>query len=228
MLKKILIVFIIVLCFLITRKEITLISSTEAKKIVYLDAGHGGPDGGAVVDDVTEANINLSIALILKNILEKNGYQVLLIRDGDYDLAPANSKNRKRDDLVKRVELINNSNCDIFISIHANIYTSSKIRGAQTFYKENNQKSEVLANLIQESIIANLKNTSRHALPLKNKYILDNTTKVGCIVEVGFLSNPEEKSLLMDKSYQTKMAESIFEGIKDYFSSSILKKNFVF
>ncbi len=182
---------------------------------VYIDPGHGGADGGALRADVKEADLNLKISMLLKSEFENNGYKVLLTRDGDYDLA-TDSNNRKRTDIRKRVELINNSNADLYVSVHMNMFSQSIYRGAQVFYNNKNQKSKILGEYVQDSISKYLNNTSRKSKPISGVYLVENVKKVGCLVECGFLSNNEEFDLLQDDAYQTMMAKAIFYGCQQY------------
>ena len=189
----------------------------KENNIIYIDPGHGGRDGGAIArNEIYEKDINLSISFILKQILENNGFNVKMTRNGDYDLASINAKSHKTEDIHERVKRINNSNCLLYISIHANIYQSDKIHGAQTFYNPHNNDSKTLALKIQESLISLLKNTNRQAKSITGKYLIDNTKKIGCLVEVGFLSNPVELKQLQSPSYQEKIAMAIFLGIFTY------------
>ncbi len=187
----------------------------ESKDIIYIDPGHGGYDGGAVVDGIEEATLNLEISLVLKSILELNGYKVLMTRETDVDLS-TDDKNKKRSDIHNRVDLINESNCILYISIHQNTYTNPIYSGAQCFYNGYCGMSQSLANNIQESIIRNLCNTTRVAKKIDGIYLVDNVDKPGVLVECGFLSNQTELNLLQDTEYQYKMANSIYQGILSY------------
>ena len=201
--------------------SIIIANSIEIDNLIYLDPGHGGPDGGAEgINDVFEKDIVLKVCIKLKEYLNRAGYNVILTRQGDYDLAPDDSKNRKRDDIHERVKRINESKCLLYVSIHANIYSSPKIYGAQVFYKKNNEKSKLLAEEIQETITVILQNTTRKAKSINDKYLIENSEPIGCLVEIGFLSNPNEVILLQDEYYQEKMAYAIYLGI-----CSFLDKN---
>ncbi|MFI3329314.1 MAG: N-acetylmuramoyl-L-alanine amidase [bacterium] len=186
----------------------------KVNKIIYIDPGHGGYDGGAVVNEIEEADINLEISLQLKSILEDNGYTVLLTRETDEDLCE--DKFIKKEDIKKRVELINNSDCLLYISIHQNLYTDSKYSGAQCFYNKYNPLSNMLANNVQSSIIKQLNNTTRVAKSIEEIYLIDNVIKPGILIECGFMSNEHELSLLMTDEYQKKFCNSIYYGILSY------------
>lgn len=185
--------------------------------IIVLDPGHGGRDGGAIgIDGTYEKDITLSICLKLRSLLANVGIKVLMTRDADYDLAPVGSRNHKRDDIHKRVKMINDANADFFISIHANSFPSSKVYGAQTFYQKNESLSRDLAVCIQDAIIVNLLNTKRLPKEIYGIYLIDHVKIPGVLVEVGFLSNPQELHLLKDNNYHLQMAKVIFLGICKY------------
>ena len=215
-----LILLIILLFFLISKKDtINVLSKYDNEKVIYIDPGHGGKDGGGISSTgVYEKHINLSISYYLKSLLENSGYVVKMTRYSDYDLASYNSKNRKQEDITKRIKLVNDANTLLFVSIHCNIYTSSSIRGAQSFYNGNNKESERLSNKIQSKLKTILQNTNRESNSITGKYLIDNSSNVGCLVEVGFLSNNDELALLVQNSYQQQLAYAIYLGIIDYLS----------
>lgn len=186
-------------------------------KTIYIDAGHGGKDNGASVDSVLEDEINLKISEYLTEFLINSNCYVLSTRTGDYDLASIYDKNRKREDLKKRVNYINTSKPSIFISIHLNTYPSSSIKGGQTFY-QNNEMSKNLANFIQNEM--NELSTSKRKSKKGDYYILNNTSITGVLVECGFLSNSEERIKLNTDVYQREVALRIYKGIINYFNYS--------
>ncbi|MCL2678252.1 MAG: N-acetylmuramoyl-L-alanine amidase [Clostridiales bacterium] len=185
-------------------------------KTVVLDAGHGGIDDGVIgVNGHNEKEINLQIALLLAEMLEDAGAQVILTRAND-----GAQKEGKLKDLQDRVELANGSGADIFVSIHCNSYAgNSRWRGAQAFYAKNDEAGRLLAVSIQNGLRAQLKNTSRKAAPHETAYILQHLTMPAAIAEVGFLSNYEEAQLLIKPEYQRQAAWAICLGIAGYFAS---------
>lgn len=181
-------------------------------KVIYIDPGHGGIDPGATYKDIYEKDINLSIALKLKKELENNGAIVYLTRYDDIDLS-ISTNNHKKSDLNNRVRAINNSNADLFISIHLNSYGTSWY-GVQIFYDDNNSTNEVLASIMDKNI-KNL-NGNRTYKKKNNLYLLKNIKIPGILVEVGFLSNENERYLLTNSKYQEKVSKSLCNGIKEY------------
>ncbi|KRE93810.1 N-acetylmuramoyl-L-alanine amidase [Paenibacillus sp. Soil766] len=192
-------------------------------KTIALDAGHGGPDGGAESKDgIIEKDINLAITLRLRDYLQQAGAIVVLTRETDTDLAESGTKGyskRKTEDLHNRADMIQNNNADMFLSIHLNSIPSNKWRGAQTFYYLNNPDNPNLAALIQSELKRNLENTDRVAkLADKTVYLLKTLKIPSALVEVGFLSNPEEAKLLADENYQKMLAASVYQGILRYYA----------
>ncbi|MED5019984.1 N-acetylmuramoyl-L-alanine amidase CwlD [Paenibacillus chibensis] len=196
-------------------------------KVIALDAGHGGPDGGAVSKQgVIEKDVNLAITLYLRDYLQQAGAVVYLTREGDYDLANEDTKGyskRKTEDLKQRAKLIQDTKADLFLSIHLNSYPSSRWSGAQTFYYPNHSDNAVLATLVQDEIKRNLENTDRVAKTVNTVYLLQALKMPSALVEVGFLSHPEESQLLRDESYQQKVAAAVYKGMLRYLSGEKVK-----
>lgn len=193
---------------------------------VVIDAGHGGVDGGAESKQgLVEKEVTLELALQLRDYLQQAGAAVVMTRDGDYDLASSHTKGfsrRKTEDLLAREAIIKQANASMVISIHLNSVPSSRWRGAQTFYHPGQEESRRLSHFIQEELRHNLKNTNRLANTASTIYLLKTSPVPASLVEVGFLSNPEEAALLADEKYQRKLAASIYRGILRYSSGEQL------
>jgi N-acetylmuramoyl-L-alanine amidase len=191
-------------------------------KIILLDPGHGGPDGGAGNEQALEKDIALDITLKVREYLQEQGALVIMTRETDTDLADSGTRGysrRKVEDLKKRLKMINDKDNDFFVSIHLNAIPSSRWSGAQTFYAPHFKENAKAAKFIQEELRVNLENTTRKAKPINQVYILKNAKKPGVLVEVGFLSNPSEREQLKKDSYQEKVAVSIYQGILRYFTN---------
>lgn len=192
-------------------------------KIIILDPGHGGPDGGAVGGDVLEKDVALEVSRYVKDYLQEQGALVLMTRETDVDLADPATKGysrRKVEDLRKRIKMINESDGDLFLSIHLNAIPSPRWRGAQTFYHGTKHKdNERLAKFIQEEFRVNLDNTDRYAKSMNTLFILKNAEIPGALVEVGFLSNPSERALLKTEEYQKSLAASIYNGVMRHYTN---------
>ena len=186
-------------------------------KVIYIDPGHGGLDPGALYGGIKEKYINLEISKKLEDRLTKLGAIVYLTRNGDYDLSAIRTSNRKRSDLSRRVNMINNSKCDLFLSIHLNAEDTNTWRGAQVFYDDINISNKKLANILQKQFKYDLK-TSRKVKKVDNLYLQRRVKVPGVLIEVGFLSNANERYLLKNKSYQIKTVNSITKGLLTYFN----------
>lgn len=184
---------------------------------IIIDAGHGGKDPGKVGTEGTlEKDINLKIALYLKEILENQDMKVIMTRTEDKDLSTT-STNFKISDMKERIALIKESNADLVISIHQNSYTDSKVYGAQCFYRTDSAKGEQLASIIQKQIVTSTNQTKIREIKSNNDYyLLKHSPIPTVIVECGFLSNPEEEKLLLTDTYQRKMAWAIHLGVLQY------------
>ena len=169
----------------------------------------------------TEAQTNLKIALKLQNLLEQAGATVILTRSDEeaiYDLDSKTLKQKKISDIHNRVKIGNESQADIFVSIHLNKIPQQQYWGWQCFYKEADEKSQKLAKSLQENLNEAIqKENKRVAMKLENVYIIKHVEIPISIVECGFLSNQEEEKLLLQDEYQNKLAWGIYNGIIDYF-----------
>ena len=183
-------------------------------KTIYLDAGHGGVDNGATVNNVHEKDLNLQIVYKLKETLTSAGATVLLTRKDDNDISNPNALYHKKSDFDNRIKLINNSNADLYISIHQNIYQNKKYSGPQVFYVKDNQK---LAEIIQNTLNKYL-NTKRKVKTINNTYMYKLLKKKGILIECGFISNDNERYKLKTEEYQLKLSKIITEGIITYYS----------
>ncbi len=197
----------------------------EKKGTIVIDAGHGGEDGGAVgVNQVLEKDINLSIAQMLKEDLQAHHFEVIMTREGDYSIGDQSLPTiaeRKRSDTRKRLKIVEEAGDCILISIHQNHFSESKYHGAQMFYGKNHEKSPALAEAIRQNIVGSLQpeNKRENKLGDGGIYLLENCQVPCVLVECGFLSNPEEASLLCEESYQKSMADAIYNGLIDYYTA---------
>ena len=203
---------------------ISVSTSQQEKQVIVLDAGHGGMDGGCVsINGDVEKNINLSILLNLKALLQASGYEVLTTRETDtsiHDDGVEGIANQKKSDMDNRLELFNSIKGAVCISIHQNQFTDSKYSGAQMFYSETNPKNAILAQTLQNQFVAFLQPDNQRETKLCGKelflcYYSKNPT---VMAECGFLSNPEEASLLVTEDYQQKVAFTIYSALIQYFA----------
>ena len=193
------------------------LDNSQRSVTVVLDAGHGGIDGGASsASGIVEKEVVLSVSQKVEDYLRMQGINVILTRDGDYDLASPDAKPRKTEDLSKRVQIMNNQENGIVVSIHANAIGNSSWSGAQTFYDPKSLENKQLATAIMNSMKNNLETTTREAKSISSLFILKNSNVPSTLVEIGFLSNPEEAEKLNTESYQDEIAYAIYEGILYY------------
>ena len=190
---------------------------------IVLDAGHGLPDGGAENNTgLTEEKINLDIVLKLQKLLEASNCTIILTRsdeNGIYSTDAKTLREKKVSDLKNRVNIANNLEADIFVSIHLNKIAQRHYFGWQTFYKKNSEEGKNLSLSIQENLNSSIQiENKRQPQTITGKYIIDNVKIPTVIVECGFLSNPTEAKLLEQDSYQEKIAWGIYTGIMDFFS----------
>lgn len=195
-----------------------------AGKIILVDAGHGGIDPGGNRPGIKEKDINLAVALKLKEVLNGYGAKVVLSREIDGDLSPQcdNEKiiGRYRRDLAARMEMVEESDADLFISIHANTNHNPRRRGAETFYYRKSETGKNLAEAIQDAL-SKIAPGAGQAAP-GDFFILRRNTIPAVLVEVGYITNPEESQLLQSDQHQQKLAEAIAQGICSYHQSSLL------
>ena len=185
-------------------------------KVIYIDPGHGGLDPGTIYKNIYEKDLNLQISKKLKSLLEKEGAIVYLTRYDDYDLAVNNVYERKKSDLNNRAKIINKSKADLYVSIHLNSIASSTWNGAQVFYDDINSNNKKIAILMQKVLKKELK-TKREVKEISNMLMNRKITIPGILIEVGFLSNPNERYLLQKSDYQYRICEAIKKGIIKYF-----------
>ncbi len=211
-------IIIILILILILSCFFALPSLVATAKIYYytvvIDAGHGGQDGGSVspYSGVDENHLNLEYAFTLKSMLEEIGIRVIMTRTNLNGLYSILAENKKKDDMKKRQEIIDNSNANLVISIHMNSYPLKSSRGARVFYKDGDTSSFTLATNIQNIFVQNLPNAGK--VPLIGDYfILNCSTITSVIIECGFLTNQEEESLLVEKEYQKKLTTCVLYGI---------------
>lgn len=213
---KMLLVFLLLVC-VFDKVDAFIKEAPLIGRVIYLDAGHGGEDPGAYYKDVYEEDINLSITLKLKDKLENMGAVVYMTRIDDYDLSNPSASLRKRSDLGNRAKMINESDAEIYLSIHLNSSTNTSWKGAQVFYDDINKNNENIAKLFQEEFNKNL-NSDREIKEISNLYMYKNITKPGVLLEVGFISNASDRYLLKKSDYQDKISNVIANTLIKYFN----------
>lgn len=184
-------------------------------KCIYLDAGHGGRDSGAISNTFYEKDMNLILTKKLEGELSSRGAIVYMTRDGDYDLSKS-VINKKRDDLYRRVLMINRSHCDMYVSMHLNASPSSKWNGIQIFYSNILKDNKLIAETVTDTMKLNMKNI--RDVKKENGYYMYSKIKVpGILVEAGFISNSNDNYKIRQEEYQNILVSNIAMGIENYF-----------
>ncbi len=194
--------------------------SKGALKVV-VDAGHGGIDGGVSGSKtkVKESDLNLAIALELRECLEEAGFAVTLTRKTDAGLYGTTAKGFKKRDMQRRKEIIAEAAPDLLISIHQNRYPSQKVRGGQVFYDKESVEGKELARLLQEKLNALYKKegAKERKITPAEYFMLRCAPCPSVIIECGFLSNEEDERLLQSPVFQRELAEKLTAGTLAYF-----------
>lgn len=180
--------------------------SNAASYKVFIDPGHGGLDNGSSYYGYKEDALNLQISKKLESKLMLEGINVDMSRYDDTYVS-----------LSKRVIKSNDSDADIFISVHQNAALNTNANGIETYYLGEEDKD--LANTIHKSLI-NYTNANDRGIRIGNFQVLRDNNKPSILLECGFLSNPSESYKLNTKDYQDKLVDAIVDGIKDYLNIS--------
>lgn len=180
-------------------------------KTVVIDPGHGGYDVGAVgPTKVMEKDVNLAVALKLGALLQSQGIKVVYTRVNDN----VSWSNDIIDDLQTRCDIANKVNADFFISIHSNSSVSSSAVGSETYYSTKKPNDSPLAKIMQDNLVAANALIDR-GVKNANFYVLNNTNMPSVLVELGFISNPNEEKLLNNSDFQAKSAYGLANGIME-------------
>ena len=231
--KQLLSAAIILLClsvflFLMLRstRRITLETAAPVRTLppVLIDPGHGGEDGGAVSGDVLEKHINLAVSHDVADLLRLCGYTVSMTRDTDDALTNEGEDVRKRkyNDMKMRLDLYNATPDNVVVSIHQNKFDAAASHGAQVFYSPNHPTSAVLAEALRKSVTGMLQpdNTRTCKTAGKEIFLLKNARVPAVIVECGFISNRQERELLVTDDYQKQLALAIAAGLMNYVNTN--------
>lgn len=191
--------------------------SNVKNKIITIDPGHGGSDSGAVgPNGYTEKEGAFAISQKVASILNQSGAKVVMTRDSDVDVYGPNAS--ARNELQARVDVGNNANSDIFVSIHCNAFVNPAANGTQTFYYGSSYQGQRLAQSIQEKMIE-ANGLRDRGVSTCNFYVVKHSYMPAVLIETAFITNYDEEALLSDDEWQTTMAKAIAEGINEYFSN---------
>lgn len=192
--------------------EATNVPGALSGRVILVDAGHGGMDGGARARDsgVWEKEINLQVAQAVRRALEEAGARVIMTREADGQYSE-----KKREDLTARLNLAQAGGADMLLSIHMNEYRARKESGPQVFYRAGQAQSRLLAGALQAALIAGL-SPARERVAMAGDYFMLSLDIPSVLVECGFLSNAQEERLLLDPAYQFRIAQAICRGVEEY------------
>ncbi len=194
-------------------------------KLIVIDPGHGGIDGGTTAPGLLEKDINLTVANKVQQELRNLGATVVLTRKRDQDLSNLNNASWSRQcrDLMGRISVIEKHQADLFLSVHVNSNPyKPHTNGPMVFYNQRIPKADSLAAHIQSQLnrLAENYNLKVHQPQPADYYIIRNTNTLGLLVEVGFASNQLDRTLLTSKEYQDRLSKAIAVGLTGYFSST--------
>ncbi|HEY9061473.1 MAG TPA: N-acetylmuramoyl-L-alanine amidase [Pseudobacteroides sp.] len=201
-------------------------NNDSCAKVVVIDPGHGGIDGGTTLAGVMEKEVNLYISKKLKFYLEEKGFEVIMTREKDTSLDGLSKTGETRHlrDLNARVNLINSSNAKLFLSIHVNCYLRNpSANSAIVFYSSKYPKSKILAESTQKelnSITFDGNKRSPHEPITADYFILNKTNIPGVIVETAFISNDNDRYLLKKDEFKDELARAIAQGVENYYSEA--------
>ncbi len=189
-------------------------------QVVVIDAGHGGEDCGAIsANGLYEKDVNLAVALALRDLLEVNGIPTVMTRTEDkllYDRNVDYQGRKKVLDMAARLNIVTETADCLFVSIHMNAFPQAKYSGMQVWYGEQNPLSAAIAKNIQDTARVWQPNNNRKIKPSAgNIFLLDCPSCPAVLVEGGFLSNPTEAAALADPAYQQELAFIIFTSIME-------------
>lgn len=192
-------------------------SEERRRFTIIIDAGHGGEDPGAVVGQIEEKALNLTISNKLFAFTSLCDVDIVMTRRDDRMLYEEGEAARKKfHDLYNRLSFTQKYPDSIFISIHQNKFQLESCRGLQVFYALKNEKSKALAEYVRTAALLLQPDNHRAVKPGTNIYLLENSTVPSVIIECGFISNPEEAQRLCDDDYTDKLAFAIYCGIATY------------
>ena len=195
------------------------VNNTDRNFTFVIDPGHGGIDGGAVgVSGSLEKDINLSLSIVMRDIMEVLGYDAVLTREEDVLLGEGTTGHMKLEDLRYRVEYVKQYENPLFVSIHMNKFPEEYCHGLTVYYSGNDTESEVLGRSVRDEVVKQLQKDNER--PMKKAtsalYVLHRATVPAILIECGFLSNRDEEQKLLDENYKKKLAMTIVSGLVLY------------
>ncbi|MCE5286438.1 MAG: N-acetylmuramoyl-L-alanine amidase [Pelosinus sp.] len=187
-------------------------------KIIALDPGHGGSDPGAIgVNGTQEKTVTLAIAKNVKTLLEKAGAKVVMTRMDDRDVCAPNAS--AVDELEARVQVANAGKADIFVSIHINSFSNRSVGGAASYYNQKTPYDSILASSLQDAVV-NVSSFSDRGINAARFYVMTHSVMPASLIELGFISNPNEERQLNSSQFQQQLAQGIVNGMENFFAQA--------
>ena len=197
-----------------SRQNMQIPNSSLRGRTIVIDPGHGGSDAGAIgPSNLMEKTVTLAISKELQSLLTNSGATVIMTRVTDKSVAFAGASDKA--ELAARVAIANKAKADLFVSIHADAFVGQA--GGTTTYVYDTRNTEI-APLVQANMVAQLKLSDR-GVQQRDYYVLKNTNMPAILTEAAFISNPREEKLLMNRSFDKKVAIGIYNGISQYFGN---------
>ncbi|MBQ6298305.1 MAG: N-acetylmuramoyl-L-alanine amidase [Selenomonadaceae bacterium] len=185
------------------------------EKIIVLDPGHGGSDAGAIgPTGVTEKSVSLAVSLKTQKLLADSGYQVVMTRTTDVDVAAPGVS-----DATELQARVNKAppNAALFISVHCNAFSNGKANGMETYHAPTAVKGARLARLLNEEL-ERLGGLNNRGVKAARFYVMTHSQCPASLIELGFITNPREEKLLASDEYQQKLAQAITNAVNRYFN----------
>lgn len=198
-------------------RDIAAITGMKGRKIA-IDPGHGGSDSGAIgPTGIMEKSVTLRVSRELKRLLEAEGATVILTRTEDTEVSSKGANATAVEELEARCEVANRADADIFLSIHADAFTNREVKGTTAYYyTQGSQQSRRLADSVRTALIDAIGTVDR-GTQTSNFYVVKHTDMPATLVEISFISNPDEEKMMNSPEGIKKIAQGIADGIADYF-----------
>lgn len=198
-------------------RDLSEITGMKGRRIA-IDPGHGGSDSGAIgPTGIMEKSVTMRVSRELKRLLEAEGAQVVLTRTGDTEVSEKGAAATSVEELQARCDVANKANADIFLSIHADAFTNREVKGTTAYYYEKGTKqSRLLADSVRTALIDSIGTVDRGTQTC-NFYVVKHTDMPAILVEISFISNPDEEKMMNSETGVKKIARGIADGIADYF-----------
>lgn len=198
-------------------RDLSAITGLKGRKIV-IDPGHGGSDSGAIgPTGVMEKSVTIRVSRELRRLLEAEGATVILTRTDDTEVSYKGADATSVEELEARCEIANRAGADIFLSIHADAFTNPEVKGTTVYhYTKGSPQSKLLADCVRMALVDAIGTVDR-GTQTSNFYVVKHTDMPAVLVEISFISNPDEERMLNSEEGVRRIAQGIADGIADYF-----------